>query len=127
MNLADDIDISRGDMLAKPNNQPQVRQDLEAMICWFADRPLKLNGHYLLGHTIREAKCVVRDVRYKIDINTLHKRETDRDVAMNDVARIRLRAAVPILCDPYRRNRNTGSFILIDEFSDATVAAGMIL
>jgi sulfate adenylyltransferase subunit 1 len=125
--LEDEIDISRGDMLAKPNNLPNASQDVEVMICWFSDQKLRSNGRYIVRHTTREAKCVVKSVRYKIDINTLHKIETDLEVGMNDIARIQLRATAPLLHDPYRRNRQTGSLILIDEFTNNTVAAGMIL
>ncbi|HEY0944905.1 MAG TPA: sulfate adenylyltransferase, partial [Opitutaceae bacterium] len=122
-----EIDISRGDMLAKPHNQPRALQDVEAMVCWFSDKPLQPGGKYLIRHTTREAKCVVKAVRYKVDINTLHKKEGDLLIGMNDIGRLQLRVSVPLLSDPYKRNRTTGSFILIDEFTHATVAAGMIL
>jgi sulfate adenylyltransferase subunit 1 len=125
--LEDEIDISRGDMLAKPGNQPQVSQDLEAMVCWFSEKKLQPNGKYVIRHTTKEVKCVVKSIRYKVNINTLHKLEGDQDIGMNDIGRIQLRATSPLLFDPYKRNRNTGSFILVDEFSNATVGAGMIL
>jgi sulfate adenylyltransferase subunit 1 len=127
MTLDDEIDLSRGDTLAKANNPPHVTQDIEAMICWFTDKKLAVNGKYLVRHTTREAKCVVKAVRYKVNINTLHKAEGDLEIGMNDIGRIVLRTAVPLIADPYQRNRNTGSFILVDEFTNATVAAGMIL
>ncbi len=127
MTLADEIDLSRGDMLVKANNPPHVSQDIEAMVCWFADKKIQPGGKYLLRHTTREARCVVKAVRYKVNINTLHKAEGDLDIGMNDIGRIQLRTAVPLLCDPYQRNRATGSFILVDEFTHATVGAGMIL
>lgn len=127
MTLADEIDLSRGDMLVKANNPPHVSQDIEAMVCWFADRKIQPGGKYLLRHTTREARCVVKAVRYKVNINTLHKAEGDLDIGMNDIGRIQLRTAVPLLCDAYQRNRATGSFILVDEFTHATVGAGMIL
>ncbi len=125
--LQDEIDISRGDMLAKPNNQPQVSQDVEAMICWFSDKKLQRNGKYILRHTTKEVKCIVKDVRYKVNINTLHKLEGDLDIGMNDIGRIHLRTTSPLFFDSYKRNRNTGSIILVDEFTNATVAAGMLI
>ncbi|BET67658.1 GTP-binding protein [Opitutales bacterium ASA1] len=125
--LEDEIDVSRGDMLAKPNNMPESSQDLEVMVCWFSDKKLQPNGRYVLRHTTREAKCLVKTVRYKVDINTLHKLEGDVTVGMNDIARIQIRTTAPVFHDPYRRNRSTGSVILVDEFTNNTVAAGMIL
>lgn len=125
--LQDEIDISRGDMLAKPNNQPQASQDVEAMICWFSDKKLQRNGKYILRHTTKEVKCIVKDVRYKVNINTLHKLEGDLDIGMNDIGRIHLRTTSPLFFDSYKRNRNTGSIILVDEFTNATVAAGMLI
>nr|MBA2744098.1 sulfate adenylyltransferase [Chthoniobacterales bacterium] len=125
--LEDEIDISRGDALAKPNNLPEVSQDLDLMICWFSDKPLRQNGKYVLRHTTREVRCLVKEIRYKVNINTLHKNEDDLAIGMNDVARISIRTTQPLFYDPYKRNRNTGSVILIDEFTNDTVAAGMIL
>lgn len=126
--LENEIDISRGDMLVKPNNPPASTQDIEAMICWFSDKKLQPGGRYLLRHTTTEVKALVKQVRYKIDVNTLHKIETELDnIAMNDIARIRLRTTAPLHADPYHRNRQTGSFILIDETANATLAAGMIV
>ena len=122
-----EIDSSRGDLLAKPHNQPAVTQDIEAMVCWFSPKPLNPAGKYILRHTTRETKVVVKAVRYKVDINTLHKKTEDVSIGMNDIGRIHVRTAVPLMIDPYRRNRTTGSFILIDEFTNATVGAGMIL
>ncbi|HTB80893.1 MAG TPA: GTP-binding protein [Opitutaceae bacterium] len=127
MTLADEIDISRGDMIVKPNNQPQVSQDVEAMICWFSEKKLQPGGKYILRHTTREVKCAIKDVRYKVNINTLHRVEGDTEIGMNDIGRIHLRTAKPLFFDAYKRNRNTGSLILIDEFTNATVGAGMIL
>jgi sulfate adenylyltransferase subunit 1 len=125
--LEHEIDISRGDMLAKPNNTPTVAQDIEVMVCWFSDQKLRPGGRYIVRHTTREAKCVVKSVRYKVDINSLHKAGNDAEVGMNDIARLHLRTAAPLLYDSYRRNRQTGSLVLIDEFTNNTVAAGMIL
>lgn len=125
--LTDEIDVSRGDTITKANNPPHVTQDIEAMICWFSEKKLQPNGKYIIRHTTRESKCVIKAVRYKININTLHKAEGDLDIGMNDIGRILLRSASPLINDPYQRNRSTGSFILVDEFTNATVAAGMIL
>ncbi|HEX9784882.1 MAG TPA: sulfate adenylyltransferase subunit CysN [Opitutaceae bacterium] len=125
--LEDEIDISRGDMLAKPNNMPTSSQDLEVMVCWFSEQKLRPNGRYVLRHTTREAKCLIKTVRYKVDINTLHKIEDNPEIALNDIARVQIRTTTPIFHDTYRRNRNTGSVIIIDEFTNNTVGAGMIL
>ena len=127
MTLADDLDVSRGDLLAKPNNRPVCSQDIEAMVCWLDEKPLQPQGNYLLRHTTRETRCLVKTVRYKIDLATLHKQETDVQIGPNDIGRIQFRTGTPLLCDPYKNNRSTGSFILIDEFTHATVGAGMIL
>ena len=127
MTLEDEIDVSRGDTITKANNPPHVTQDVEAMICWFSDKKLVPNGKYIIRHTTREAKSVIKAVRYKVNINTLHKAEGDLEIGMNDIGRIQLRTAAPLIADAYQRNRATGSFILVDEFTNATVAAGMIL
>jgi sulfate adenylyltransferase subunit 1 len=127
MTLADEIDLSRGDMITKANNPPHVTKDVEANLCWFSEQPLRPGGKYLIRHTTREARCAVKTVRYKIDINTLHKAEGEPQISMNDIGRVQLRIAVPLFCDAYERNRATGSFILVDEFTNATVAAGMII
>jgi sulfate adenylyltransferase subunit 1 len=125
--LEDEIDLSRGDMLAKPNNPPLVGQEIEAMVCWFSETKLKPNGKYILRHTTRETRAVVRGVRYKVDINTLHKIEDDLTMGLNDIGRLTIHTSGPLLYDPYQKNRTTGSFILIDEHTNATVAAGMII
>ncbi|MGC1479549.1 MAG: GTP-binding protein [Chthoniobacterales bacterium] len=127
LTLVNEIDISRGDMIAKPNNPPKVSQDIEAMICWFSQTPMQERGKYLIRHTTRETQAVVRDVRYLVDINTLHKVEGSRSFAMNDIGRITLRTATPLIHDSYRRNRITGSFVLIHAGTNETVAAGMIV
>jgi len=128
MLLEDDLDISRGDMIVRVNNQPQVSQDLDLMICWFDHtRPLQEGGKYLIRQTSSEARCLIREIRYKMDINTLHRDQEDRHIHANDIARIAIRTTRPMLFDPYRRNRQTGSVILIDEASNNTVAAGMII
>lgn len=125
--LEDEIDISRGDMLVKPNNKPMVEQDVEAMLCWFNERPLAVGGKYIIKHTSREARCVLKNVVYKMDINTLHKLEDDKNIRMNDIGRVVLRTTIPLLMDKYYRNRVTGSFVLIEEGTNETVAAGMII
>ena len=125
--LEDDIDISRGDMLVKPDNQSKMGQDIEVMVCWMNDKPLQPRGKYKLKHTTRDARAIVKDVRYKVDINTLHRVEGDQTMGLNDIGRIHLRTTVPLLHDSYSRNRLTGSIILIDEFTNETVAAGMII
>ncbi|MBV6403344.1 MAG: sulfate adenylyltransferase subunit CysN [Flavobacteriales bacterium] len=124
--LEDEIDISRGDMLVSPNNLPETSQDIDVMLCWFNERPLQPGGRYALRHTGREARCVVKEVKYRMDINTLHKAE-DPTIRMNDIGRVLLRSAVPLHFDRYARNRSTGSLILIDEATHETVAAGMIV
>jgi bifunctional enzyme CysN/CysC len=125
--LEDDLDISRGDMLCRPNNQPTVGQDLDAMVCWMTDKPLTEKGRYAIKHTTRWGRAVVTELLYRLDVNTGHRDEAARELKLNDLGRIRLRTTTPILYDPYRRNRVTGSFILVDEASNTTVAAGMLL
>jgi sulfate adenylyltransferase subunit 1 len=125
--LEDDFDLSRGDMIVRTHNQPNVSQDLEVMICWFNERPLQLNGKYTIMHTTQEARCIVKEIRYRLDINTLHRDVEDTTIRMNDIARIVLRTTKPLFFDSYRRNRITGSIILIDEGTNETVAAGMII
>lgn len=125
--LEDEIDISRGDTIVKEGNQGEVGQDIEMMICWMNDKPLQERGKYKLRHTTRDARCVIKDIEYKVDINTLHRVQNDKKIGLNDIGRIKIRTTVPLIHDPYNRNRNTGSVILIDEFTNETVAAGMIL
>ena len=125
--LDNEIDVSRGDMIVKPNNQPNNSQDLDARICWFStSKKLTKGAKLLLRHTSKEAQVFVSEVHYKIDVNSLRKNEEDRELGMNDIGRIRLRASQPVFWDSYRRNRNTGSFILVDPFSNETLGAGMI-
>ncbi len=127
MTLADEIDISRGDMLVSPNNVPHSSQDIDVMLCWFNERALQPGGKYAIKHTSRDARCMVKEVKYKMDINTLHKAEGDKTIGMNDIGRVQLRTTVPLHFDTYSRNRYTGSIILIDEGTNETVAAGMIV
>ena len=125
--LEDDFDLGRGDMIVRPNNQPVVSQDIDLMVCWFNERPLQLRGKYLLMHTTQELRCMVTEVHYKLDINTLHRNMDDKTIGMNDIARITIRCTKAIFVDAYRKNRNTGSLILVDEHTNETIAAGMII
>ena len=127
MTLEDDIDVSRGDMIARPNNQPSVTQEVELMLCWLDNSPLNPKGKYVLRHTSNEVRAMVKEVRYKIDVNTLHRNEEDLQVTTNDIARVKLRLSKPIFIDSYSKNRITGSVILIDEATNNTVASAMVL
>jgi bifunctional enzyme CysN/CysC len=124
--LEDDIDVSRGDMICRPHNTPTVAQDVEAMVCWMTDEPLVAGQKFAIKHTTRMARAVVKDLRYRLDVNTLHRDEGASELGLNDIGRLQLRTTQPLLCDPYGRNRTTGAFILIDERTNRTVAAGMI-
>ncbi len=124
--LEDEIDTSRGDMIVKANNPPQVSQDIEAMICWFGEKPLNPRGRFLLRHTSREVQAVIKEVKYKVNINNLHKIEDDLEFRMNDIGHLSIRTSAPVIFDAYSKNRITGSFILIDAGTNETVAAGMI-
>jgi bifunctional enzyme CysN/CysC len=125
--LTDDLDISRGDLLCRPNNAPTVTQDVDAMVCWFSERPLREGAVYAVKHTTRSARARVQDLHYRLDVNTLHRDEGHQELAMNDIGRVSLRCTVPLFVDEYRRNRVTGSFILIDEATSETVGGGMVL
>jgi bifunctional enzyme CysN/CysC len=125
--LRDDIDVSRGDMICRPHNQPAVSQDVDAMVCWLAEEPLHERGMYAIKHTTRAARAQVRGLDYRIDVNTLHRDEAADTLSLNEIGRVTLRTTVPLFTDEYRRNRTTGSFLLIDEASGATVGAGMML
>ena len=127
VHLADDVDISRGDMLCRPNNQPTVGQDLDAMVCWMSEKPLQLRGRYALKHTTRWTRAMVTELLYRIDVNTGHRDDTGTEMKLNELGRIRLRTTTPVVYDEYKQNRVTGSFILVDEATNATVAAGMLL
>ena len=127
MTLEDDIDISRGDMIVRENNQPIIEQDVDLMICWMNERKMIPRGKYTIRHTSQTARCIIKDVKYKMDINTLHRNEEDKEIGLNDIGRISIRTTKPLFFDSYRRNRNTGSIILVDEATNETVAAGMII
>lgn len=127
MTLETDIDISRGDMIVRENNVPHVSQDIDLMICWMNERKLIPGGKYSVRHTTKDVRCIVKEIRYKVDINTLHRNEVDKEIKMNDIGRIRIRTTQPLFYDSYRKNRITGSLILIDEGTNETVGAGMIV
>jgi bifunctional enzyme CysN/CysC len=124
--LADDIDVSRGDMIAKPDDQPSVANEVEAIVCWFADAPMRVGAKYAVKHTTRAARAVIRSLDYRLDVNSLEQGDA-AELAMNEIGKVTLKTTSPLLFDPYRRNRATGSFILIDEATDGTAGAGMIL
>ena len=125
--LEHDLDLSRGDMIVRENNQPEVTQDIDAMVCWFHEKQLQPRGKYTILHTTNEARCMVKEIRYKMDVNTLHRNLEDKSIGMNDIARVVLRTTKPLYADAYRKNRITGSFILIDEGTNNTVGAGMVI
>jgi bifunctional enzyme CysN/CysC len=128
LRLTDNIDISRGDMICRPNNQPHAGQDLQAMVCWMSDtKPLTPRMKLAIKHTTRTARVMVTDLQYQLDVNTLHRQMSPESLGLNEIGRVTLRSTQPLFFDEYRRNRNTGSFVLIDEASNATVAAGMIV
>jgi len=125
--LDDDVDISRGDMICRPNNRPAAAQDIEAMICWMSSEAvLARRSRLVVKHTSRTVKAIVTDLHYRIDVNTLHRDESATQLGLNEIGRVRLRLTQPIFCDPYARNRTTGGLILIDESTNATVGAAMI-
>jgi bifunctional enzyme CysN/CysC len=125
--LEDDVDVSRGDMICRAHNHPTPTRELEAMVCWLSERPLLPSGRYRIKHTTRTALAKVDRLRYRMDVNTLHRDEEAGSLELNEIGRLRLRLSAPLLVDEYRRNRATGSFILIDESTNDTVGAGMIL
>jgi bifunctional enzyme CysN/CysC len=124
--LADEIDISRGDMLCRPHNAPTPAQNIDAMVCWMTERPLQPRQRIVVKHTTRSARAMVRDIQYRLDVNTLHRDEGAAQLGLNDVGRVQLRTMQPLMVDPYQRNRATGGFILVDEATNTTVGAGMI-
>jgi bifunctional enzyme CysN/CysC len=125
--LDDDVDISRGDMICRPNNRPSCAQDIEAMVCWMtSDRAVSPRSRLVVKHTSRTVKAIVTDLHYRIDVNTLHRDESATSLGLNEIGRARLRLTQPVFADPYARNRTTGGLILIDEATNATVGAAMI-
>ncbi len=124
--LTEDVDISRGDMICRPHNQPTMSQTLDATLCWMADQPLQPGKRYAIKHTTRWSRAVVRTLHYRVDVNTMHREEGVESLRRNDIGRVTLRMTTPLFADEYRRNRTTGGFILVDEGTNQTVAAGMI-
>ncbi len=127
ISLEDDIDISRGDMIAAPEDLPFVGQDINLMLCWFNDKPLRQGGKYLVRMSTNETGCIIREVNYKMNINTLEHDTRDLDVKMNDIASVTIKTSKPVFYDSYKKNNITGSMIFIDESTNETVAAGMII
>ncbi len=126
--LADDLDVSRGDMICRPHNRPQESQDVDAMLCWFSERAtLRPGTKYALKHTSKWARAMVKDLHYRLDVNALHRDESADSLGLNEIGRVTLRTTQPLFFDEYRRNRATGSFILVDETTNDTLAGGMIL
>ena len=124
--LEDDIDISRGDILVRSENRPEGQQDLDVMLCWLNTNPPRPRAKYVIKHTTAEARAMITDIQYKMDINSLHRLEEDKDIKMNDIARVKIRSTKPLFADDYNVNRVTGSIILVDESTNETVAAGMV-
>ncbi len=124
--LEDDVDVSRGDMIARVKNAPTPSQDIDAMICWMTNEPLRPRQKLAIKHTTRNGRALIKDIQYRLDVNTLHRDQETKELGLNEIGRVQLRTTVPLLCDPYSKNRTTGSFILIDEATGVTVGAGMI-
>jgi sulfate adenylyltransferase large subunit len=126
LRFADELDVSRGDMIVNPDDPPVPARELEAMVCWMNDAPMRPGSRYMLKHTTRTVRAVVQELEYRVDVNTLDHLGAS-EVALNEIARLRLRLSAPVMVDRYRRNRTTGSFILIDEATNDTVGAGMVV
>ncbi|MEU2347142.1 GTP-binding protein [Modestobacter sp. NPDC049651] len=124
--LTDDVDVSRGDLICRPANAPQVTQDLDALVCWMSDQPLRARTRLAVKHTTRSVRAMVKDLQYRLDVNTLHRDTEAPELGLNDIGRVTLRTTQPLFVDDYHRNRATGRFILIDEATNATVGAGML-
>lgn len=127
LNLKDDIDIGRGDMIVLDNKEPEVSQDVELMMCWMSEKPMIMNGKYTIRHTTNEVRCLIKEVVYKMDINTLEKNYEEKSIGLNEIARIKIRTTKPLMFDSYRINRLTGSLIFVEEGTNNTVGAGMIV
>ncbi len=127
LHLADDVDVGRGDVICRPAHQPTVGQDLEAMICWMTDKPLQAKGRYAIKHLTKWSRAIVSELVSRLDINSGDQEAAPRELGLNALGRIKLRTTSPLVYDPYQANRTTGSFILVDETTNATVAAGMLL
>jgi bifunctional enzyme CysN/CysC/sulfate adenylyltransferase subunit 1 len=126
VHLEDDVDVSRGDMIARVKNAPTPTQDVDAMVCWMTTTPLQPRQKLAIKHTTRTGRALVKDIQYRLDVNTLHRDQSTNELGVNEIGRVTLRTTVPLLCDPYSKNRTTGSFVLIDEATGVTVGAGMI-
>jgi sulfate adenylyltransferase subunit 1 len=113
-------------MLVKPGNLPLITQDIEVMMCWMNDKPLQINGKYAVKHTTRDVRCIIQEVKYKVNVNTLEQIPGDHTVGLNDIACVRLRTTKPLFVDPYNVNRRTGALIIIDEATNNTVGVGMV-
>ena len=127
LELEDDIDVSRGDMIVRSNNTPDTSQDIEVMLCWLHNNPSQPRAKYTLMHTSNEQKAMIKEVMYKYDINTMDRIKEDKELKMNDISKVKIRTTKPLMIDSYRDNRFTGSIILIDDQTNETVAAGMII
>ncbi|WP_294069008.1 sulfate adenylyltransferase subunit CysN [Winogradskyella sp.] len=125
--LEDDIDISRGDMIVRSNNKPDTSQDIEVMLCWLNNSPAKPRAKYTIKHTSNDQKAMIKEIVYKIDINTLDRNSEDKELKMNDISKVKIRTTKPLMTDTYRENRTTGSIILVDDTTNETVAAGMVV
>jgi sulfate adenylyltransferase subunit 1 len=126
LTLNDDIDISRGDMIVKPDNMPEISQEFDVMMCWMNEKPLQVNGKYALKHTTREVRCLIKEVQYKVNVNNLEHLD-DTHVGLNDIARVTLKTTKPVFIDSYKKNRRTGALIIIDEATNNTVGVGMVI
>ncbi|MDQ3628479.1 MAG: GTP-binding protein [Actinomycetota bacterium] len=124
--LEDNLDVSRGDMICRPQNAPTPSQDIDAMVCWMTNAPLRPRQKLAIKHTTRSGRALVKDIQYRLDVNTLHRDQETKELGLNEIGRVQLRTTVPLLCDPYATNKTTGSFILIDEATGVTVGAGII-
>jgi bifunctional enzyme CysN/CysC/sulfate adenylyltransferase subunit 1 len=124
--LEDDVDVSRGDMICRPHNAPTPTQDIDAMVCWMSPQPLQPRQKLAIKHTTRTARVLVKDIQYRLDVNTLHRDQDTHELALNEIGRVQLRSTAALLTDPYAKNRTTGSFILVDEATGVTVGAGMV-
>ena len=127
MTLEDDIDVGRGDMIVRKNNQPEVTQEFDVMLCWLNNDPARARAKYIVMHSSNEQRALIKEVVYKVDINTFDRNSAAKDLTMNDIARVKIRCTRPLMTDAYRENRNTGSIILVDEATNETVAAGMLI
>ena len=126
LRFTDELDISRGDMIVEAEDQPSVARELDAMICWMSEQPLQERGRYAIKHTTRSARVIVEALHHRMEVNQL-AHEPASQLELNEIGRVRLRCSAPLMVDPYARNRTTGSFILIDEATNDTVGAGMVI